>query len=317
MSTSEESQSEGEARDIIEDASKWLEYVQCMLQSTQLAFVVGLMSSVAWSINRMTGIAALLSTPVLLWLIVRANGIAAKRKSLKIRWRKFELLYIFGTEAMLGLVSGCSLAHLVVCMWSWQLDLSTNYSLFLLCTVYYHKGEALFVLNYHPREFTWSSYLIYHSKQYFIAFLSSQIEFFLSAAIVPQLKQTANLATLVVFLPSFFFGATLRHLAFNHAKSNFHHLIRYGRDRNHQLVTTGIYAWERHPSYLGFFVLSISMQAILKNPINTVAFALVLKRFFTERIADEEYTLCQFFGEDYLNYMKAVPSRLSLLFGSR
>ncbi len=316
MATSEESHSEEDTRGVIEDASQWLDYVQRMMRATQTSFVVACVCSVAWCVSWIFGLAALVATLGLVWVVVQSNDIAAKRRSLKIRWRRFELLYIFGTEVALGLVAGASLVCLLTSTWSWQFDLSTNYSLYLICTVYYHKGEAMFVLNYHPREFTWSSYLIYHSKQYFIAFLSSQAEFFLTSALMPQLKQTGNLVALCVFVPSFFFGATLRHLAFYHAKSNFHHLIRYGRDTNHQLVTSGIYSWERHPSYLGFFILSVSKQAILKNPINTVAFSLVLRRFFKDRIADEEYTLCQFFGESYLNYMKAVPSRLSLVFGS-
>ena len=316
MVTSEDSHSEDETGDAVQNASLWVEYVRCMLRTTQIAFAAGCLCSGIWAADTTAGLTALALLPVLLWLLVRTNGIPAKRQSLKIRWRKYEVWYIFGTEAALGLAFGASLTHLAASLWRGEFGLSSNYCLYLACTVYYHKGEALFVLNYHPREFTWSSYLIYHSKQYFAAFLSSQTEFLLGAIFLPQLKQTANIATLCVFLPCFLFGASIRHLAFYHGKSNFHHLIRYGRDRNHQLVTSGIYSWERHPSYLGFFVLSVSLQAILKNPVNTVAFSFVLKRFFQDRIADEEATLCQFFGENYLAYMKAVPSRLSLLFGS-
>jgi len=41
----------------------------------------------------------------------------------------------------------------------------------------------------------------------------------------------------------------------------------------------------RHPSYAGFFAWALGTQILLGNPIGTVVFAVVLWRFFSQRIA--------------------------------
>ncbi len=36
-----------------------------------------------------------------------------------------------------------------------------------------------------------------------------------------------------------------------HAHNNFSHILAYKKRTDHELVTTGVYAWTRHPSYVG------------------------------------------------------------------
>ncbi|KAG5459169.1 MAG: hypothetical protein BJ554DRAFT_462 [Olpidium bornovanus] len=47
---------------------------------------------------------------------------------------------------------------------------------------------------------------------------------------------------------------------------------------------------------------------MMANPVCTVIYAGVLHRFFSRRIAWEEETLVNFFGEDYSEYRAATPT---------
>ncbi|KAJ3009048.1 hypothetical protein HKX48_008198 [Thoreauomyces humboldtii] len=86
------------------------------------------------------------------------------------------------------------------------------------------------------------------------------------------------------------------------AGANFTHLIADDKDPNHVLVTNGIYAIFRHPSYTGFFYWGIFTQLAAGNPICATAFAFALQRFFASRIIYEERTLVVFFGDAYVEY---------------
>lgn len=141
----------------------------------------------------------------------------------------------------------------------------------------------------------------------------SYIEFFLELVLFPSFKNSYNTFFLIMFLPLALAGVFTRIGAFNSARSNFHHLIRYKRDPNHVLVKNGVYAYERHPGYLGYFVFSVSSQMLIKNPISTIVFTLVLWRFFLDRILDEEITLLKFFNQEYLDYKKDVGTHIPMI----
>ena len=44
------------------------------------------------------------------------------------------------------------------------------------------------------------------------------------------------------------------------AGSNFNHVVQNEKSETHTLVTSGVYAWFRHPSYVGWFYWSIGTQ---------------------------------------------------------
>merc|ERR1740123_2781739 len=94
-------------------------------------------------------------------------------------------------------------------------------------------------------------------------------------------------------------GWGLRALALFTAKSNFTHLVAHRKQAGHALVTGGVYALCRHPSYVGWFLWSISTQLILGNPICFIAYTAVSWLFFARRIPEEEDLLIDFFGEQY------------------
>jgi protein-S-isoprenylcysteine O-methyltransferase len=47
---------------------------------------------------------------------------------------------------------------------------------------------------------------------------------------------------------------------------------------------------------------------MLSNPISTIGFAIVVWRFFSQRIPYEEFFLRQFFGSEYVEYASKTPS---------
>jgi protein-S-isoprenylcysteine O-methyltransferase len=94
----------------------------------------------------------------------------------------------------------------------------------------------------------------------------------------------------------------LRTIAMYTAASNFTHQIAEHKTESHELVTTGVYAYLRHPSYCGWFWWAIGTQLLLANPICVVGYAAAAWRFFDDRIRYEEETLREYFGENYVRY---------------
>lgn len=55
-------------------------------------------------------------------------------------------------------------------------------------------------------------------------------------------------------------GEFMRKIAMLTAGRSFNHYIQMTKDEDHHLVTHGIYAWSRHPSYVGWFYWSVGTQ---------------------------------------------------------
>lgn len=79
-------------------------------------------------------------------------------------------------------------------------------------------------------------------------------------------------------------GQTMRSSAMRQAKTNFNHIVQWTKKPDHVLVTDGVYAFSRHPSYFGFFWWGLGTQVMLGNRICFVAYGMVLWRFFQHRI---------------------------------
>ncbi|WMV31143.1 hypothetical protein MTR67_024528 [Solanum verrucosum] len=72
------------------------------------------------------------------------------------------------------------------------------------------------------------------------------------------------------------------------ADQAFTHLIKVYHEENLQLVTNGIYRFVRRPDYCGFFIWFVGTQIMLCNPISTVAFTVVVWKFFLGKIPCED-----------------------------
>ena len=108
-------------------------------------------------------------------------------------------------------------------------------------------------------------------------------------------------------------GQFVRSTAMVQAGPSFNHIVQHRKRDSHSLVTTGIYGALRHPSYFGFFWWGLGTQLVLGNSLCLVGYAAVLWKFFSSRIKHEEAHLIRFFGDDYVDYKKKVPTMIPFI----
>ncbi|KAI4825818.1 hypothetical protein KUCAC02_021484 [Chaenocephalus aceratus] len=166
-----------------------------------------------------------------------------------------------------------------------------------------------------PHSLTLDSFLLNHSVEYSLAAVSSWVEFTVEKLTFPELKQLNWLS--VVGLLLVLCGEALRKAAMLTAGSNFNHIVQNEKAQSHVLVTGGVYAYFRHPSYVGWFYWSTGTQVMLCNPVCILGYTIASWRFFRERIEEEELSLIHFFTEDYVEYKKRVPTGLPFISGIR
>lgn len=65
-------------------------------------------------------------------------------------------------------------------------------------------------------------------------------------------------------------GEGLRKAAMLTAGSNFNHIVQNEKAQSHVLVTTGVYAYFRHPSYVGWFYWSAGTQVMYNSSTSPV-----------------------------------------------
>ncbi|XWW92720.1 hypothetical protein V2A60_000646 [Cordyceps javanica] len=109
-------------------------------------------------------------------------------------------------------------------------------------------------------------------------------------------------------------GQAVRSAAMLRAGASFNHQIQWAKADSHVLVTTGVYAWLRHPSYFGFFYWGLGTQLVLGNVVCFFAYAGVLWYFFSRRIRVEEAKLVEFFQDDYVQYRKRVGTWMPFIY---
>jgi protein-S-isoprenylcysteine O-methyltransferase Ste14 len=71
----------------------------------------------------------------------------------------------------------------------------------------------------------------------------------------------------------------------------------------HHLVTTGPYAWVRHPIYLAMIGFTTSIALLTANGL-TIAFFVISVMDLAIRIPKEERMMVEVFGEEYKAYMQ-------------
>jgi protein-S-isoprenylcysteine O-methyltransferase len=114
----------------------------------------------------------------------------------------------------------------------------------------------------YPSVVTSDSFLINHSIMYTTASLASVIEFwirqffiiFILGIDIPSQYVIWYKIMSCIGLVLVLFGQWLRSCAMMTASKPFHHYIQINKHDNHHLITQGVYAYIRHPSYMGFFL---------------------------------------------------------------
>ncbi|KAI9225063.1 Isoprenylcysteine carboxyl methyltransferase family-domain-containing protein [Blastocladiella britannica] len=210
-------------------------------------------------------------------------------------------LYAFGIGMVAG-VGACTVA-LSPAPWLWL-------GLHLTALALFHITEYLVTAMYNYPKLELSSFLIPHSTAYMVANGLALAEFVTEAVFAPWIQQSIPIWIRLLGIGLLVVGQTARTLAMVHASTNFSHMIEYVKRPSHTLVTTGIYAYLRHPSYFGFFWWGIGSQLLLGNPLSLVSYALALGKFFRDRISFEERILIEFFGPTYEAYRARTAVRI-------
>jgi protein-S-isoprenylcysteine O-methyltransferase Ste14 len=71
---------------------------------------------------------------------------------------------------------------------------------------------------------------------------------------------------------------------------------------NHGLVTTGLYAWVRHPMYSSFLLFALAQALLLPNWVAGLAGLVGFGVLFLYRVNREEGMMAETFGEAYRAY---------------
>jgi protein-S-isoprenylcysteine O-methyltransferase len=172
-----------------------------------------------------------------------------------------------------------------------------------------------------------SSFLLFsNGAAYNIAHSFAILEILASNFLFPSYQAFyVNWVTIGIGLAMVIVGQTARTVAMATAGTNFNHTPQRKKQDGHELVTSGIYAYSRHPSYFAFFWWAVGTQVLVGNKICLVAFFVFLWKFFYDRIKcklrffwslllgetsangiipAEERSLVEFFGKDYEDYRK-------------
>ncbi|KAG9482001.1 hypothetical protein GDO78_010954 [Eleutherodactylus coqui] len=158
--------------------------------------------------------------------------------------------------------------------------------------------------------------LLYRAPFYQVAIRAAFLGFAFGCGLLVSITQSPwRHFGCVIGLFMVLFGESLRKSAMLTAGSNFNHIVQNEKSETHTLVTGGVYSWFRHPSYVGWFYWSIGTQVLLCNPVCLVGYTLASWRFFRERVEEEEFSLIHFFGQEYIDYKRTVPTGLPFING--
>lgn len=203
--------------------------------------------------------------------------------------------FFLGNAAVAGFVFAAQLAYYGSHLW--------RPSLFLGTLSVFHFLEFYTTAAYNTPDAKISSFLLTNGAQYRVAHTLAFTETVVTSYFFPawQLKVHSSMAILVGIV-MVLVGQVVRSTAMAQAGTNFNHQVQSKKNDGHELVTRGLYAYFRHPSYFGFFWWGIGTQIVIGNTVCTMGYAGVLWYFFMKRINHEEKHLVQFFGKDYETY---------------
>lgn len=162
----------------------------------------------------------------------------------------------------------------------------------------FHFLEFWTTATYNMPQVRASSFLLFSNGwAYNIAHGFALTEISISNFAFPSYQaRYVNLITITIGLLMVIFGQVTRSMAMATAGTNFNHTPQRIKQNGHELVTSGIYAFSRHPSYMAFFWWAIGTQLLVGNKICLVAFIIFLWKFFSDRIKGEFLLSISSFG---------------------
>lgn len=187
--------------------------------------------------------------------------------------------------------------------------------LYLVVMSTFHLLEFLWTATFHTNKISSQAFLLNHSKEYHMALAAGLAEYAVEWLFFPGLKYPSSSLFMWLGFLIVLSGQCVRTLAMFTAASNFTHIVAEHHAPGHRLVTGGIYAWCRHPSYAGWFWWSVGTQVLLGNPICICAYAAASYLFFRGRIQHEERAMIGFWGDEYVQYQKRVGSGVPFVKG--
>ncbi|WWC87816.1 uncharacterized protein L201_002708 [Kwoniella dendrophila CBS 6074] len=188
--------------------------------------------------------------------------------------------------------------------------------IYLAAIATFHLFEFYTTAGWNPLKVSVDAFLLNNTKQYHIAHAMGLLEYFIASYFFPsRFDSKRNSFPLLAIITVVMVAAQgVRSLAMIQAAQSFSHIVKSKKHDDHTLVTHGLYSWSRHPSYTGFFYWAVFSQLLLGNVVTSLGFVIVLSRFFSARIIDEEKWLVKFFGDEYVQYRKRVGTKLPFFF---
>lgn len=185
--------------------------------------------------------------------------------------------FLLGSVAVLGLLSSVALVFYESRLWRPPFFIGT------LCIFHFLEFYTTAEFNT-PTAFV-SSFLLSNGSRYRQAHTCAFVETLVTSYFLPGWQaRVSPLPMIALGLIMIVVGQVVRSLAMAHAGTNFNHQVQSQKNDGHELVTTGLYAYFRHPSYFGFFWWGLGTQVALGNTVCLVGYAGVLWYFFNHRI---------------------------------
>jgi protein-S-isoprenylcysteine O-methyltransferase len=193
---------------------------------------------------------------------------------------------------------------------------------FLAALSTFHFLEFWTTARYNTQATSVASFLLTANwPAYAIAHLAASVECLLRYTLLRNVDVWGHLpvtiiprtAVVAAGFVAVLVGQAVRTAAMVQAGRSFNHVVQRQRATSHALVTDGVYAWLRHPSYFGFFWWALGTQLVLGNVVCLAGYTAVLWRFFAMRIRHEETLLVRFFGDDYVQYKTRVGTKIPFI----
>ncbi|KAI9789658.1 MAG: hypothetical protein M1833_002275 [Piccolia ochrophora] len=177
-------------------------------------------------------------------------------------------------------------------------------SFFLASLSLFHFLEFWTTARYNTRHVGVTAFLLNNGTAYTIAHSAAFVECVVVNYLFLDRKWSLGASRIltIVGLLVMVTGQVARSTAMAQAGKSFNHIVQTKRSDEHTLITHGLYAYLRHPSYFGFFWWGLGTQLVMGNAFCFLGYAVILWRFFDHRISKEEEFLVDFFGKEYEEY---------------